>query len=184
MQDSVGPNPLVASETQPSAGWKLFGLFFLFAFLAGTLLSSLWSSSNSPVRISFNHLKHRDAGIVCKDCHEESREVAGTTLPDLSLCLACHENAITESPEEEKLRSAAAQGKQAVWQRLTRLPAHVYFSHRRHVTLGQLDCSACHGEIGNSTAVQKQLIQQPTMDNCIVCHNQQKVRNDCNDCHR
>jgi hypothetical protein len=176
MPDSLAP--------RLSNGWKLFWFFFLFAFLAGTLLSSLWSRPNASVQISFNHLKHRDAGVTCKDCHLESRQVSNTTLPDLAFCLMCHESAITESPEEEKIRQAAAEGKQVVWQRLTRLPAHVYFSHRRHVTLGQLDCAACHGELGSSTAVKPHLIRRPTMDNCMACHEQQKIRNDCNDCHR
>lgn len=33
------------------------------------------------------------------------------------------------------------------WIRVHNLPDHVYFNHSQHVTVGKLDCEACHGKV-------------------------------------
>lgn len=162
---------------------KTFWLTFLAAFLLGAVLFSQ-SSLDPPQPISFNHRKHVDAGLDCADCHTGAREQARAMLPAISVCLMCHENPVTQSPEEAKIRQASAKGEALIWAAAARLPNHIYFSHRRHVALGKLDCAACHGNVGQSTAPSNMPAFQFTMERCMDCHASQKVRNDCNDCHR
>jgi len=135
-----------------------------------------------------------DAGMDCVDCHTGVREQARATLPTISVCLMCHENPVTQSPEEAKIRQVSAKGEALIWQSPGRLPHQIFFSHRRHVVLGKLDCAACHGNVGQSTAPANRPAFQGcgdilgkcefTMERCMDCHASHKVRNDCNDCHR
>ena len=49
--------------------------------------------------------------------------------------------------EEEKLAQYAERKAEIRWVRLYRVPDHSFFSHRRHVVLGKLECKTCHGAI-------------------------------------
>lgn len=162
---------------------KTFWLTFLLAFLAGTIFFTR-ASSVPPQPIAFNHHAHDAAGVGCADCHVGVQQQAQATLPDISVCLMCHESKVTESPEEEKIRQASVKGEPLVWQRGVRLPRHVYFSHRRHVALGKLECAVCHGKVAESTAPTNLPVTPLTMDGCMDCHTRNRVQNDCDECHR
>lgn len=162
---------------------KTFLLTFLAAFVFGVILFPR-SLSEPREPIAFNHRKHVDAGMDCADCHTGVREQARALLPDISLCLTCHESEMTPSAEEAKIRQAAARGEPLVWQQAARMPRHVYFSHRRHVALGRLECAVCHGNVRESTAPSNLPAFRLSMARCMDCHGRQQVRNDCNDCHR
>ncbi|MEK7409370.1 MAG: cytochrome c3 family protein [Acidobacteriota bacterium] len=161
--------------------------------LAGTagffLLGTLFFSSDNPGAagaqpIAFNHAKHVGSGMGCTDCHAGAQSGVRATLPTLAMCLTCHATALTESTEESKLRQFAAAGKEPPWAPLPRVPAHVYFSHRRHVQLGGLACATCHGPMEKATTPPQSLFRPLTMDECIGCHEQSLAGTDCNDCHR
>lgn len=157
-----------------------FGLFVSLGWLLGWFLPS-----NSPSQpIQFNHFVHLRNGMTCVDCHVGARDQEHATLPPLETCLACHEQALTASPEEEKLRALSQAGKQLSWRRITRVPPHVYFSHRRHATIAGMDCAECHGQMETLTAPPRRLFRPMTMEACQECHERTKARNDCNDCHR
>ena len=127
----------------------------------------------------------------------EHRPAAGTEAWVTSVCGQCEGGcsirvrtiggraiAITESPEEEKIRQYAAKGMEIPWQRVYRVPSHVYFSHRRHVTLGGLDCAACHGDVkGSSVPVTRPAVVLD-MKACMDCHQKRQASNDCDGCHR
>lgn len=162
---------------------KVFWLTLLAAFFIGAVLFS-GSRLDPSQPIDFNHRKHAEAGLACHDCHAGAQVEAHASLPAISVCLMCHETPVTESPEEAKIQQAAARGEPPVWQVAARLPSHVYFSHRRHVTAGKLDCAVCHGNVGQSTAPSNLPAFRLPMERCMECHTQQRVRNDCNDCHR
>lgn len=146
---------------------------------------SLATAVISGQPISFNHQKHvSDVGLACTDCHlyVNSQPFAG--LPGLDVCLTCHEEPQTDSPEEEKLRTLQSNGGQLQWKALYRVPNHVYFSHRRHVTAGKLECSTCHGNVAD---LKKPPVKQTipiSMNRCIACHQRHDVNDDCLSCHR
>lgn len=158
-----------------------FGVFFgVGCYLFGWV----WPG-NVPVQpIRYNHAVHIANGLACLDCHTGAQDQVRASLPDLDTCLTCHQEALTENPEEAKIRALAAAGQQIHWTPATRVPRHVYFSHRRHVALGGLQCADCHAGMETRTAPPRRPVGPVTMDACLECHEQRKVDNDCNRCHR
>lgn len=75
-------------------------------------------------------------------------------------------------------------GQSVPWRRLYDVPDDVYYSHRRHVTVAQLECVECHGEIGTSTSPPTGPLNDLTMEFCIDCHEKQNASTDCIACHR
>lgn len=168
-------------------GWS--GPATVAGFGAGFLLTQvLWLllRPGAPVSqpIAFNHAKHIAAGLTCTNCHSGAQAEARAALPGIQVCLSCHEAAVTDSAEEAKIRRAAAAGEDLRWTKVTRVPAHVYFSHRRHVQAAQLSCAQCHGPVEKATVPPGRPFRVMTMDACLGCHQQKQVQTDCNDCHR
>lgn len=134
--------------------------------------------------IPFNHKAHIDDGQECNECHEFVEEERFASIPDLEVCLTCHEDPITNSPAEKLIHAYAEAGEEIPWVRLFRVPGHVYYSHRRHVGIAKLDCTNCHGDIGTSTAPPSTRPRQLDMDDCIDCHSRENASTDCTSCHK
>lgn len=134
--------------------------------------------------IEFNHKKHRDMGLPCKTCHQYFEEHASAGMPGVEVCMMCHTAALTQSLEEEKIREYAKRGEEIEWVRLYRGPDHVYFSHRRHVVLGKLECTTCHGRIAESTKPPLKPVVEVKMNKCVACHQKMGKDTDCYACHR
>lgn len=166
-----------------SSVWTLPTTFGL-CFGLGTLIFMNHTGTAITQPIAFNHSKHIENGLACTDCHAGVETQARATLPGLDTCLACHESALTTSPEEQKIRTLAAAGKELAWVRLTKVPPHVYFSHRQHVAFAKLPCAGCHGPVEQSSRPPDRPLLTLTMDSCIECHTKNQARIDCNDCHR
>ncbi len=158
---------------------------FGFFLVLGTLGFLVQGSGGAGVQpIAFNHAKHVQSGMTCTDCHTGAESQANATLPTLATCLMCHETAVTKSAEEEKIRRFASRSQELAWKPLPRLPAHVYFSHRRHVQAGKMACRTCHGPMESATAPPTRLFRPLDMAACIECHQKNRAGTDCNDCHR
>jgi hypothetical protein len=142
--------------------------------------------------VQYNHKIHvQDLEIACTDCHEgvETRKRAG--FPADELCQACHDFADDESSREEaRLVELLEAGAGLAWHQVTKLADHVYFSHRRHVALGNIDCSTCHGNMREQTRP----IVTPAVSfegragmlRCMACHEKSGSPHtgiDCIDCH-
>ncbi|MBI2822660.1 MAG: hypothetical protein HYX74_10575 [Acidobacteria bacterium] len=151
------------------------------AFLIGLVGLSPILKKTTQQPIQFNHKAHAD--IECTGCHDSATTQSYAGLPGIDLCLTCHETAVTESPEEEKIRTFAKEGKAIPWQRLFQQPTHVFYSHRRHVEMAKLECTQCHGDIGERTTPPGR-VRNLAMDDCIACHEERKVEAGCVDCHR
>lgn len=135
--------------------------------------------------IAFSHQKHAvELEIECTLCHEFPGEAAHAGLPPLSLCLGCHEEAQTDSEEEEKIRTLSQAGEDDVFRKLFRLPDHAFYPHRRHVQVAGLECETCHGAIAETTEPPEHPLKRITMDFCIDCHERADVSQDCTRCHR
>lgn len=135
--------------------------------------------------IAFNHKMHvSEVGLECTDCHQYVTENRKATLPNREVCADCHSEPQGESDEELKLVALLETEQELDWHQIYVLPKHVYFSHFRHVTLGQIGCITCHGDM-------KELTSPPTepavdvldMDYCMDCHEEQQAANDCLACH-
>ena len=157
---------------------------FALVFVAETVFLRGYAGREGPQPIAYNHARHIAAGLDCTDCHAGARTAEHATIPAISVCLGCHESAVTKSPEEAKIRAFAAQGREIPWHPVTHVPAHVYFSHRRHVTIARLECATCHGAMDKLTEPPSEPALRLDMNACIACHQKNQARTDCNDCHR
>lgn len=161
--------------------WFLMFLSVVSIAVALVLLTS--ARAIQPIR--FNHQKHiSTVGLTCADCHKYADSQSFAGLPELDVCLGCHQEPQTKSAEEEKLRTLQARGEGLNWNQVYTLPNHVYFSHRRHVAAGQVDCAACHGRMADLRTPLARQIVPISMDRCIKCHQKMKVSTDCLTCHR
>jgi len=59
------------------------------------------------------------------------------------------------------------------WVRIHNLPDHVYFNHAQHVSVGQVECQTCHGQIQEMEVVAQH--SPLSMGWCINCHRQTEV---------
>lgn len=156
-----------------------------FPILVGGLLFCACEPPRTVTQpIQFSHKAHVEKGLPCDGCHQSVEHAAAAGIPNLDTCMMCHQGAITDSPEEEKVRQYAAKGQQIPWGRVYEVPGHVYFSHRRHVGLGGLQCVQCHGAVADSSMPVTVAALPISMDRCVGCHTQKGANNDCDACHR
>ena len=128
--------------------WKSC-LTILCFLISVTLLDTFAISSDLDEQpIKYNHKIHlEEADLTCLDCHQNATSQARASIPNISFCGDCHDDVGSENPEERKLAEYVSNGIDIPWVQVHVVPDHAYFSHRRHVTLGQLDCSECHGNV-------------------------------------
>jgi menaquinone reductase, multiheme cytochrome c subunit len=157
----------------------------VLVILIGALLVSACDKTPPVVQpIQFSHKAHTEKGLACDACHQSVEKASYATIPNTETCMMCHQNAITDSAEEEKVRQYAEKGLPIPWRRLYEVPGHAYFSHRRHVTLGGIACARCHGAIGESPVPLARPAVLMNMDTCVGCHVERSASVDCNACHR
>ncbi len=130
---------------------------------------------------AFNHARHR--GIACINCHRGVESSSHALLPTRADCARCHATAPPGiAPADWQ---TGPDGRSRVsWIQVTRLPDHVMFSHRRHVSFGRLACASCHGDIGERTTAADAPSVRLDMKGCLSCHRREGVSEDCAGCHR
>ena len=159
----------------------LIGLALVVSIFLLVFLLEVWGGTTQP--LAFNHKVHAENELTCQDCHAYFMEYASSGRPGLETCAACHEEPLTESEEEKRLVEFIAAGEEIEWVRLFRVPEDVYFSHRTHVALGHIECTVCHGDIGESTRPPSKP-RNMSMKKCMKCHEDEQADNDCIACHR
>jgi Cytochrome c7 and related cytochrome c/Class III cytochrome C family len=170
-----------ASRTAAVAG---FVVFFLGSAL--TVVVRGGGAFSSPVTqpVAFNHRKHvEELDLACSTCHEFVDTETYSPLPAADLCATCHQEPQGKSAAEKKLVQLLQSGATLDWKPLFRQPPHVYYSHRRHVAAGKIECGTCHGAIAKSTEPPS-VVKRLRMQNCIDCHRRRGVSTDCTTCHR
>jgi len=153
----------------------------------GACLSiALWYAER-PVEqpYSYNHAVHT-AKADCTLCHRGARTGRRAGLPDMQVCTRCHMTAPGPRPTAaaRALGERARAGDPAPWNRLFRLPSHLFFSHRRHTSVAGIDCVRCHGDMASRTTPPSRALRTLKMRDCIDCHETNKVTVDCTACHR
>ena len=138
------------------------------AIAVGT--AAVWLAAAPPAAmrqpIPFPHAKHQ--AVACVVCHRGATTSTRAGIPDGAFCAKCH----------------SALPREIAWVQVTRIPAHVLFSHRRHVGLAQLDCASCHGDMRGRRTPVGTAATALTMTNCLSCHRQEGAAEDCAACHR
>ena len=179
--ESVAPPGLAATAAARAA--------FALVLACGSILTTACGAPPIAQPIPFNHGIHTANSLTCDVCHEFVFERANAGIPRVEVCAACHAADITQNPAArpyiERIRANAQQGTEIPWVRLYRLKPNVYFSHRRHTKIAGLDCSVCHGNIGDShTPVSRPVARTLDMDGCMDCHEKRGVDINCSWCHR
>lgn len=157
---------------------------YLAAALVTIAIAAAWvellPAAVATQPIAFPHVKHRAVG--CTLCHQGADTSARAAIPDVTFCARCH---ATAPAGTGTAWDAAIARKSIAWVQVTRvLPPHVMFSHQRHVTLGRLDCSSCHGEMRDRMTPPSSQPVRIAMATCLGCHRQEGAADDCAACHR
>lgn len=118
--------------------------------------------------IKFDHRHHvRDNGIDCLYCHFEATRSRNAGVPPTSVCMGCHAQIWTDSPELEAVRQSAFTGEPIAWRRVHAMPAFVRFDHRVHVSKG-VGCVSCHDRVDQMP--ETFAVHDLTMSWCLGCH--------------
>lgn len=164
----------------------LFGIF-IFLIIAGVVFRWYKFITGTSVQqpLEYSHKVHTEL-LKCEECHLGVTNSAYATLPDIKVCMVCHQTdaPLSSSPEEKKLLGYIKDNKEIGWKRLYRVPGHVYFSHNRHVTVGKLACEKCHGNMGKTVRPPTKALVRLGMGDCIACHEKNKVDRSCIVCHK
>jgi hypothetical protein len=160
----------------------------LLVIAAAVTLIAVLATERSPAvpqPIAFNHLKHTgELELACDFCHRYVRTGAHAGLPDAATCSMCHSTPQGESVEAAKLTGLLEAGDPLRFNKLFRLADHVFYTHRRHVGIAELQCADCHGAIADTERPPERPLVQITMDSCMDCHRERGQTLDCNACHR
>ena len=170
---------------------------FVVVLIIGVVVFGAWLQAPGklpPQPIAFNHRLHLEnvQGISCPDCHQFVTSHTYAGLPSKFFCFGCHDPDADESdteadafkPEFATLMAFADAEGDIPWHRVTTAREDVFFSHRRHVTVAQLDCRQCHPEIPDRTSPPTRGPVEMAMDTCIRCHEENEASVDCIACHR
>ena len=197
-------------------GW----IFLLFGFIGALIVgwvvfpALLYSKKDQP--INFSHAHHgpeSDAGLSCEDCHFFHEDGSFSGIPKIDKCIECHEDPespLSDSQEEKKLfTNYIVPEKEIPWLVYSRQPECVYFPHMAHVTMAEIECGVCHGDMANQDTMPVYKVNRLTgysidiwgrniaglkkhtwdgmkMDDCAECHTQRKKENNnaCFVCHK
>ena len=134
--------------------------------------------------IEFNHLKHTsELQLDCQFCHKYVVTGAHAGLPGAETCSICHGTVQGTSEEAARVTALLEEGDPIRFMKLFRLPDHVFYTHRRHAGIGELECQSCHGGIADTDRPPVRPLVTVTMEFCMACHEERGVTNDCNACH-
>jgi hypothetical protein len=139
-------------------------------FIIGFSQSSYSTLVGWPVHqpVPFSHAHHTgDLGIDCRYCHTTVESSVQAGLPDTHTCMTCHSQIWTGAPMLASVRESVAVDQPLQWQRVSRLPDYVYFSHSIHVSRG-VPCVECHGRVDRMPLMMR--AQPFQMQWCLDCH--------------
>ena len=154
--DSAGDSDHAAPVSE--AGGVVM-LFFIIGFAASMILGwlifpkLLYSKKQQP--INFNHALHvEEVDEGCESCHYFREDGTFSGIPKLESCIECHEEVQGESEDEAIfVEQYVAKNREVPWHVYAKQPDCVFFSHVAHVKMGGMDCTTCHGHIGESESL-------------------------------
>lgn len=133
---------------------------------------------DQPIR--FSHKSHSELGLECVACHVSAEAGDQASLPEISLCMNCHDSLGRESAELDKLKKFADSKEPIPWVPVYQLPFYVFFSHSIHAKAGE-SCRSCHGPIQDREVLWAE--GDISMSGCIDCHLKKDASLECHVCH-
>jgi hypothetical protein len=122
--------------------------------------------------VPFSHKHHvGDDGIDCRYCHTSVDKAAFAGIPSTDICMTCHSQIWTDSPNLTPVRESFQTGRPIRWARVHDLPDFVYFNHAIHLKKG-VGCVSCHGRVDQMPITWKE--KTLSMAWCIDCHRDPK----------
>ena len=138
----------------------------VFQYYHSPYWNRLGLAADQPVL--FSHRHHAgELRIDCRYCHAIVETSAFAGMPSTQTCLNCHSQIFTDTAMLQPVVRSAALGEPLAWNRVTRLPEHVFFNHSIHVAKG-VGCATCHGDLGRMALTAK--AEPLDMRWCIDCH--------------
>lgn len=205
-------NQTAPAETRAS-GWVIFVFFLIglvLSMLSGWIAfpNLLYSTKEQP--IDFSHQVHKEQVGDCDSCHYFRDDGSFSGAPGLDECSGCHSYQMSNDPDEEKFVNEYVQkDKEVDWHIYAEQPHNVFFSHAAHVKGAEMQCSTCHGDIGESDSLReyqenrisgysrdiwgKSMLRlgeaehgrRHKMNDCAQCHLEETgSKGDCFQCHK
>ncbi|MDU0371113.1 cytochrome c3 family protein [Hymenobacter endophyticus] len=147
----------------------VFVLAVLYESIQGAMGVGLQQGYQPTQPIAFSHKLHAgEHQINCAYCHTSVYKSKSANIPSPNICMNCHSQIKTESPEIKKIYRAIERKQPIQWVRVHNLPDLAYFNHSQHTQVGGIECQTCHGPIQNMEVVYQ--YSPLTMGWCINCH--------------
>ena len=147
----------------------VFVLAVLYASVQGAMGVGLTQGYQPTQPIAFSHKLHSgEHQINCAYCHTSVYKSKSANIPSANICMNCHSQIKTESPEIKKIYRSIERKQPIQWVRVHNLPDLAYFNHAQHTQVGGIECQTCHGPIQNMEVVYQ--YSPLTMGWCINCH--------------
>ena len=144
-------------------------LALLYAGVQSVMAVGLTQGYQPTQPIAFSHKLHAgENNINCAYCHTSVYKAKSANIPSPNICMNCHSQIKTESPEIKKIYRAIERKQPIQWVRVHNLPDLAYFNHSQHTQVGGIQCQTCHGPIQNMEVVYQ--YSALTMGWCINCH--------------
>ena len=147
----------------------VFALVLLYEGVQSVMAVGLTQGYQPTQPIAFSHKLHAgEHQINCAYCHTSVYKSKSANIPSANICMNCHSQIKTESPEIKKIYRAIERKQPIQWVRIHNLPDLAYFNHSQHTQVGGIECQTCHGPIQNMEVVYQ--YSPLTMGWCINCH--------------
>ena len=147
----------------------VFVVVLLYAGVQSVMAVGLTQGYQPTQPIAFSHKLHAGENqINCAYCHTSVYKSKSANIPSANICMNCHSQVKTESPEIKKIYRAIERKQPIQWVRVHNLPDLAYFNHSQHTQVAGLECQTCHGPIQNMEVVYQ--YSALTMGWCINCH--------------
>ncbi len=147
----------------------VFALVLLYEGVQSVMAVGLTQGYQPTQPIAFSHKLHAGVHqINCAYCHTSVYKSKSANIPSANICMNCHSQIKTESPEIKKIYRAIERKQPIQWVRIHNLPDLAYFNHSQHTQVAGLQCQTCHGPIQNMEVVYQ--YSALTMGWCINCH--------------
>jgi len=147
----------------------VFALVLLYEGVQSVMAVGLTQGYQPTQPIAFSHKIHAgENNINCAYCHTSVYKGKSANIPSANICMNCHSQIKTESPEIKKIYRAIERKQPIQWVRVHNLPDLAYFNHSQHTQVGGIQCQTCHGPIQNMEVVYQ--YSALTMGWCINCH--------------
>ena len=161
-------------------------IIFIVCSVAGFLFFNITQKPKPlPVAISFSHYVHTTQHkIKCKNCHQNINNEERAGIPNIEICSLCHSTIINPASDLEKqVFKYVTDNKPIPWESFYVVPDYVYFSHRRHVKIANIDCVVCHGDMTTQTSPVLKNVRPFEMKVCFDCHQTKNITTECANCH-